>query len=442
MNSMTRALGACLLIAVAGGTISAQEGMPVAPDQPEAASQRNPRAIEIIEASQAALGDAKTLVCRVEKTMERTDELAPENAIFASISIGAKGSIRAIKDGEGRWLYRIDGTADDIGRKDAFEIVVLREPATVTWLDQESSTLVKASRNLARGRELSSEPEFGTAYLFGLNNKKPFQDLTRAPTLEVLEPEVIDEVLCDVVRVGYGKPNDSGDKILYIGTVDGLPRYVRDVLVTGFENRYRFSFADNAPEPTVDNIAIEQPAGWSVAYRPESLRPGYTPAGDTPAAPTATLKPASIGEGTVGYEVGSRAPAFSGQTILGTDISSDVMKDTTTLLVFWASWLPGASDLVDFLRETHASRDDVEIITFAVRERSPDAAFNMLAEAGLDDVPMMIDARDATLAYSVTRAPLVLVVDDTGVIRYRSEVSDVAETAEGVKATLDQIKGE
>lgn len=436
MNVTTRALGVCLLIALAGGTTAAQEGMPVAPDQPETASTRDARAVEVLEASQDALDEIKTLVFDVTKTMEKTENLAPENAIFASISIGAEGTVRAVKDGEGRWIYRIDGTADDIGRKNAFEIVVLREPATVTWLEQESSTLITASRNLARGRELSTETEFGTAYVFGTAAKKPSHDLLRAPTIEMLEPEVVDDVLCDVVRVSYGKNNESGDKILYIGTVDRLPRYVRDILVTGFENRFVYTIKDPETEPTAESLEIEQPEGWTLAYRPESLRPG---AASPVREPAAAVTPASVGEGSVGNEPGNRAPAFTGQTMLGEDVSSDVMKDSTTVLAFWASWLPGAADLVEFLGETSQNRDDVEIITFAVRERSPDAAFNMLVEAGIEDVPMLVDARDAVLAYGIVRAPLVIVVNKDGVIEYRSRTTEIDVVVDEINQLLDEL---
>ncbi len=437
MNVLNRAAGVCALLALVGGTASAQEGLPPPTEQAaDAGVSRDPRAVEIIEASQKALEEADSLVFGVVKTMEKTDELAPENAIFASISIGAKGQVRAAKDGEGRWVYRIDGTADDIGRKDAFEIVILREPATVTWLEQESTTVVKANRNLARGRELSTETEFGVAYVFGEPFKLPLEGLTDAPTLEVLEPEVIDGELCDVVRAGFGKPNASGDKIVYIGTVDGLPRYVRDVLVTGFENRFRFTYETPEESPGVESLAIETPEGWGLAYRPENLRPNYRP--EQPA----TITPATPGEGGVGYEVGNRAPAFTGQTMLGEDVNSDAIAGKPAVLVFWASWLPGSNELVDFLASTRETQGDaVELITFAVRERNPDAAFNMLAQAGIDDVPMLINARDAVLAYGITRAPIITIIDDEGMIRYRSSSSDVSEVVGEATELLGSMSG-
>ncbi len=458
MNMSDRApcLAAGLLLSIAGLAASpalAQEGMPppaettdetepmdeadlmdgAEPDG-QADASRNERAVEVLEAAQAAIDQASSLVFGVTKTMEKTEELATENEIFATISIGARGTVRAAKDDQGRWVYRIDGKADDIGRKDAFEIVLVRGPHNASWLDQEARTLITANRGLARGRELSTESEFGVQYVFGPPFKKPFDDLLSAPTLDVLEPAVIDGVLCDVVRASFGKANNSGDKIVSIGRVDGLPRLVRDVLVTGFENRFVYSYEQPEEAPTVESLAIEAPSGWDRAYRPESLRPDFVAPQDQP------LEAAVGGAGDVGFLVGDRAPAFEGQTMLGGQVSSDTLAGKPALLVFWASWLPGSSELVEFLgttREAHG--DDVEMVTFAVRERSPDNAFNLLAGAGLDDVPLVINAHDTILAYGVTRAPLIVVVDGEGIIRFRSEESDLSAVLPGVTDALEAL---
>ncbi|MEL7482815.1 MAG: TlpA disulfide reductase family protein [Planctomycetota bacterium] len=422
MNMIDRLGGACVLLALAGGAapLSAQEAMP-APVEEAADTNRDPRAVEILQSAQTAIAETSTLVYSVVKTMEKTEELAPENAMFASISIGAKGTVRAAKDDEGRWVYTIDGTSDDIGRKDAFEIVIQRGPQTVSWLDEESTTLVTANRNLARGRAISTESEFGVHYVFGKPFEKPFEEILEAPTLEVLEPEIIDGVMCDVVRARYGRNNESGDKIVYVSSVDGLPRLVRDVLVTGFENRTAYSFETPDEAPTVESLAIEAPAGWETAYRPESLRPDFV-------SPQARPLDAAVeGDGSVGFLVGDRAPAFVGQTMLGDEVSSASIAGKPAVLLFWASWIPGADELVEFLADTQQSRDDVELVTFAVRERNPDAAFNLLAGSGLDTVPLLINARDAVLAFGVTRAPLVLVIDAEGVIRFRSEAGNELE---------------
>lgn len=424
MKMIDRAGGVCLLLAMAGtaaAPAAAQEAQPAAADQAQAAeANRDARAVEILNASQTAITEASSLAFGVVKTMEKTDELAPENAIFASISIGAKGAVTAAKDDEGRWSYKIDGTADDIGRPDAFEIVLRRGPETVSWLDQESRTLVTSNPRLARGRELSTETEFGVQYIFGAPRGKPLAEVLAAPSLEVLEPEVVDGVLCDVVRARFDRPNESGDKIVYIGGVDGLPRLVRDVLVTGFENRLAYTFETPDEPPTLESLELEAPQGWPLVYRPDSLRPETT-------AQTRPLNAVAEGDGTVGYEVGDRAPAFNGQTLLGDSVSSESIAGKPAVLVFWASWIPGADEIVGFLEATRkAGGDGIELVTFAVRERSPDNAFNLLSTAGLDDVPLIVDARDSMLAYGVTRAPIVMIIDADGVIQYRSVGSDLA----------------
>ncbi|MEL6797527.1 MAG: TlpA disulfide reductase family protein, partial [Planctomycetota bacterium] len=437
---INRAGGVCVLLALASSpaaTATAQEGTPPAVQQSgeqAVENSRDSRAIEILEAAQAAIGEATTIHYDIVKTMEKTDELPADFAMMTSISIGAKGSVRAAKDDQGRWVYRIDGTADDIGRKDAFEIVVLRGPQAVAWLDQENRTKVTANRGLARGRELSTENEFGVQFVFGEPFKEPFENIIAAPTLEALEPEVIDGTLCDVVRAGFGRPNDSGDKFLYIGRVDGLPRLVRDVLVTGFENRFAYTYQAATDELDTESLALEAPQGWEVAYRPESLRPDFV------APAEREFEAAAEGEGLVGFLVGDRAPAFDGFTMLGDEVSSESIKGTPAVLVFWASWVPGADNIVDFLTSTRENRGDgVALVTFAVRERNPDDAFNLLANAGLGEVPMMINPRDTLLAYGVTQAPLVVVVDAEGIIRYRSEGRELEPIFAEVNKTLDAV---
>ncbi|MEO0632170.1 MAG: TlpA disulfide reductase family protein, partial [Planctomycetota bacterium] len=233
---------------------------------------------------------------------------------------------------------------------------------------------------------------------------------------------------------GFGRPNNSGDKIVYIGRVDGKPRLVRDVLVTGFENRYSFTHTAPDEAPTVESLAIEAPQGWEVAYRPESLRPDFVSPADRP------RQPATEGAGTVGFQVGDRAPAFDGFTMLGDPVTSDAIDGKPSVLVFWASWIPGADNIVDFLTSTRENRgDEVALVTFAVRERNPDDAFNLLANAGLVEVPMMINPRDTLLAYGVTQAPLVVVVDADGVIRYRSEGRELEPIFAEVNETLDAV---
>ncbi|MEL6499558.1 MAG: TlpA disulfide reductase family protein [Planctomycetota bacterium] len=442
MTMINRAGGVCVLLALAGLPLAsaAQESMPPPDRQPgdqTDATNRDARAIEILEAAQAAIGEAAAIQFDIVKTMEKTDELPADFAMMASISIGAKGTVRSAKDDQGRWVYRIDGTADDIGRKDAFEIVVLRGPQTASWLDQENRTKVTANRGLARGRELSTEAEFGVQFVFGEPFKKPFEDILAAPTLEAMEPELIDGTLCDVVRAGFGRPNESGDKVVYIGRADGLPRLVRDVLVTGFENRFAYSYGETGDAPAVESLAIDAPQGWEVAYRPESLRPDFVAPADR------EFEAAADGEGTVGYLVGNRAPAFDGLTMLGDPVSSDAFAGKTAVLVFWASWVPGTDSIIDFLKATQESRgDSVELITFAVRERNPDNAFNLLSNAGLSEVPMLINPRDTLLAYGVTRAPLVVVIDADGVIRFRSEGNDLEAIFASATETLDTISGD
>ncbi|MEO1583282.1 MAG: TlpA disulfide reductase family protein [Planctomycetota bacterium] len=433
-NRLLRLTAASLLIAAAGHALP-QEGMPPPAPQPEAEANANQRGIDIIEACRQALTDADTLVIGVTKSMVKTDELSPENAIFASIQIGARGTVTAARTADNNRVFRIDGTADDIGQPDAIKVTVRRGTSDVSWLDHEASTLVTARPSLARGRELSSENEFGIQYLFGARRANPLRDAIAAPTIEVREPEVVDGVLCDVVSVQYGKPNKSGDQLLFIGKVDSLPRKVHDVLVQGFENRFEFSYEEPETAPTAESLEIALPDGWSTAYRPETLRPGSVDPNE--ARPLAAGQP---GEGTVGFSVGDRAPAFTGLTMLGDEVGTAAIAGKPSLLTFWASWLPDADKLVDLIGSTRSSLgEEVAQVTFVVRERNPDAAFNIMIAEGLEDVPLLIDNRDAALAFGITRVPTIVVIDADGVIRYRADRFDPDRTPGEVEAAIGEL---
>lgn len=416
---MTR-LHARLAVLLAGLTAPAIAQAPDAMPVPaEMNAEREPRALELLDAAQKALADATSLTYRVEQTMETTDEL--ENPIFASVTFSARGDVRAARDTEGRWVYRIDGTADDLGRPDAFSVSLVRSPATVAWLEHAEKSLIIAQSNLARNRTVGLAPQFAVDFLLDRPLNPPYKPIADAPSLSTLPGEVINGEACDVLLAQH--PGDKGQQAfrLYLGTGDALPRRIVRVMIPGLEEHYTFTAI--ATEPAVDPAALElkAPDGWQTAYRPETLRPGA-------AAPAQAQTPAdaryadNLPEGvTVGTKVGDAAPPFLGSTLLGEQHSSETVAGRPALLVFWTTWAPNAHAAIEDLPALRADHPDLAIVTFSVRERDPDAPFNMMADAGAEDIPVLTDARESILNYAVTRVPTIVLIDRDGIIRYRAD---------------------
>jgi peroxiredoxin len=390
--------------------------MPAPAAQP---AQREPRAVELLDAAQKALADARSLTYRVEQTMETTDEL--ENPIFASVTFSARGDVRAARDPEGRWVYRIDGTADDLGRPDAFSVSLARSPATVSWLEHTEKSLIVTQSNLARNRIVGLAPQFAVDFLFDRPLNPPYKPIADAPALSVLPGEVINGEACDVILAEH--PGDKGQQAfrLYLGTGDALPRRIVRVMIPGLEEHYTFTAIATEPAVEPASLELKAPDGWQTAYRPETLRPGG-PA-QTPAAPTETGRYAdNLPQGvTVGTKVGDAAPPFTGSTLLGEQHSSESVAGRPALLVFWTTWAPNAHAAVKDLPALRADHPDLAIVTFSVRERDPDAPFNMMADAGAEDIPVLTDARESILNYAVTRVPTIVLLDNDGIIRFRAD---------------------
>ncbi|MEM9166274.1 MAG: TlpA disulfide reductase family protein [Planctomycetota bacterium] len=434
-------LGACLALALLAGTPTAAAQLAPEPtaDQPV----RDQAAVAVLEASAEALGNLTHLSFRIDRTMEVTDELDPKNAMLTSVKINARGAYRGTKldpnSAEEGWVYRLEGFADNIGQPDAFELTVVREPNVVTWLDPDEETLHTARPVLARGNYVSADDNLGGQFLYA---KSPWQiERMVGTSLQLLGPVEIDGVTCDVVLVEYPQRLRTLPHRFAIGREDGIPRRITRILVPGYEDIARITEIDAATGVDRASLAIDAPAGWATVYAPASLDPDAQPND-----PTVPQGPAFASPGaTVGGQVGDVIPAFEASTMLGEPVSSETLVGKPGVLVFWTSWVPDTQPLLADLATLQSELDaGTNLVTFTVRERNPDNAFNMLAAAGLDDITLVTNnGQGAVVGMDVLRTPTVFVINADGKVVYRSGDRYEAETTLGeIRAALESIGGE
>lgn len=421
-----------LALAAAFGLIGT--AAPVLAQEAEPPATRDASAVSLLEAAAETLSGLESLSVEVKRSMVVTDELAPENAAFATVRLGSRGTMQGARDTDGEWVYRIDGTADDIGKKDAYRISIFREPLTVSWLDHENETLVVARPTLARGTYVASVEGFGPEYLFA---EKPFAEELAAPTVRSLGVEELDGEVCEVVEVDYGSGSRTRPHRFYLGAQDRLPRLIVRVMIPGFEEHYRFTAMDTSTAVDRDLIRLVPPAGWATDYRPASLNPAIRPDPSTTLPPS---DPGTPGQQREGGEVGDRLAPFVSMTMFGEQISRDDLIGSPTVLVFWSSWVPNAASTVDDIASLHReSAGQAKLVTLTVRERQPDSAYNMLAEAGLDDVTLVTEARDAIVGMNVLRSPVFIVADSEGTIVYRSDRYEPETTLKQVREAIGKL---
>ncbi|MEM8756288.1 MAG: TlpA disulfide reductase family protein [Planctomycetota bacterium] len=395
---------------------------------------RDASAVEALEAARAAIRELDNIAVEVDRTMVVIDdELDPANAMITSIKLNSRGTLRGTRDEDGAWTYRIDGFADNIGQPDAFQLSIVREPSVVSWLNYNQEKKYVSRPRLARGEFISSEDSVSPALWF---QDPPLAKELGADSLRTLSPEQVDGVLCDVVEIRYADRERMLPARLFIDRETGLIRRAVRVLVPGYEEVTNVVSIDTETAHDADRLALPLPEGWTAVYQPATLDPARSadtrevqiPAGELP-----TARPRETGG-----QVGEIMPAFTGVTMLGEDISSEALLGSPAVLVFWSSWIPSAATAVqDIAALREAYGDSIGMLTFTIRERNPDAALNLLLESGLDEVPLVIEGREAIVGMDVLRAPTFLVVDPSGEIVYRSNAYEAGTTITEVRGALD-----
>jgi thiol-disulfide isomerase/thioredoxin len=136
----------------------------------------------------------------------------------------------------------------------------------------------------------------------------------------------------------------------------------------------------------------------------------------------------------VGPREGQQAPAVEVALLEGGQWSLDVAAGRPAVLVFWASWCgPCRKEAPEVAEVVRAYGDKVAVVSINAGEDPTKA--RLAAEQWKLTWPVALDPRrKAQSAYEVDALPLVLVLDGTGLVRYRGNgmPSDIHRLLDGL----------
>ena len=131
---------------------------------------------------------------------------------------------------------------------------------------------------------------------------------------------------------------------------------------------------------------------------------------------------------------GQTAPDFQAATMTGKRIASDQFRGKPTMLVFWASWCgPCRKEAPDVVRVAKSYGDQINLIGINAGENLGTAR-RAAQQFGIT-WPVAMDSDGGIQSrYKVTGIPLVLILDENGVVRHRNNgvPSDVHRLIDGL----------
>ena len=122
--------------------------------------------------------------------------------------------------------------------------------------------------------------------------------------------------------------------------------------------------------------------------------------------------------GDTGVTVGRQAPRFTLADLAGTP-TGVWQPGKVTVLNFWASWCPPCREEMPELQRFAASQAQ-DVAFYGVNIQEPAAKIVGYLEQNKYILPVLMDS-DGTVSsvYRITSIPTTIVIDKTGIIRYR-----------------------
>lgn len=136
---------------------------------------------------------------------------------------------------------------------------------------------------------------------------------------------------------------------------------------------------------------------------------------------------------TYAINVGDTAPDFSVSTLDGKKISyyADLKGKRPVYLIFWATWCPVCKKELPTVNELQKKLGDrIEFIGINVGINEMEEDVKRYIKKNSLDFEMVFDKdRKVSRSFGVMGTPTQLIIDRSGVVRYRS--SDIPEDLEG-----------
>jgi hypothetical protein len=414
-----------LTFALIAGTSQSQESMPppAEPERPTRAERAglDERAFDILTSAQEALAETKDIGLTIRS------EIHAESGPLAAFKLGADGNAWLRQEEGGQWTRSMVGTADEIGAGGQLSFTVVKSGSKASWIDPENQEVIHAVGHYAKGKYYSSVDLLGLHYLFQVT---PYARELGSTKLEVLGTEAVDNTLCNIVRVEY-----SGRELprrWYISATDGFPRRIVEELMEGATRTYDFTNVQIDGGIDESRFSIAVPSTYVEKNLPDNQA----------AQTTAPQQEAATNPmGQFGVEIGDLGAPFTASDIFGEEYDLKDYAGKPVVLFFWASWVPSTALVANEIIEINDYLgEDGKLLSFALRERTPETAVNLMLEEEREDVVVLTSGGRAGNVYNIAKLPSIVILDSDGKIAYRNEHYAIEDTINDIKAKLDELR--
>lgn len=339
------------------------------------------------------------------------------------------------------WLLRITGSGKLQPDKPEVAFDAAYQQHFIEWIEPAERRLMRRlARPQPRSEVLRHAQQLRMDWLFAplafSRELGVAVNGTRLPDTE-LEGE-----LCHVIEVTT-MGTSGGKRRIYVGIEDGIVRRYEQIVTGQFEGSTIFQLSSVDGFNTVDHsqTRVPLPPGMEAEPEPTAIEPGVPAASAGATTPTPpTLEPPPP----------PPAPRFAApfelKNAAGETVTLDALRGRPALLFFWGTWSLPSQDALPAIAALRTRYEPAQlgILGFAVRERSPAAAAELLQRenAGFST---LLSADPAAAAYGVRTYPTFILIGPEGQILHTAEGfpsgSNLNELADKIDAALKAAAG-
>jgi thiol-disulfide isomerase/thioredoxin len=250
-------------------------------------------------------------------------------------------------------------------------------------------------------------------YLTEFIEAKPlWKELESAKEIEVLDPETVDGVLCDVVRTTYDAGGRQVEVIWSISRNDSLPRRGRWV---------NNSYSSGSMTFTMTNLRRDR----------ELKAQDFVPVS------AASLKRVAASKELVA--IGEEVPDWELATVDGGRLGSKGLEGKIVVLDFWNTWCFICRAIAPQTRAlAREIGDDVQFVGVNLFETGDAAAYWRTSGARY---PAVLAGESLASMLDVASQPAVAVIDGRGRLRY-TEVGATADRVKHIREAIERSRKE
>lgn len=345
------------------------------------------------------------------------------------------------------WHVRATGsTTSGFGGTVAFDVAWLE--STVEWVDTEAKKVME--RTLPEARKAKPVASASLARFDELTNAQPFKKELEASDYAIEERAQVGGVECDVVLATV---NNGRLRVRWwLGAEDHLPRK-SEALLSGADAGSRINeltglrAGQKRDEIAPADLRVPIPEGFTEdrvvpAAKPVVVPPtpeNHEPGGVAPSKPSAEVAPAKPSAPQL-----RMAPEFELTNAAGAKVSLATLRGKVAIAEFAGTWSLGVGEARrDFQALLDRYKGQALVgVSFAVRERSKDAAIDEYRQGGFT-FDLLLEADTFAKSFGVSGFPSYALIGPEGELLkgpapYRAGVS-MEGLADAINAALAKL---